>query len=98
MPVFENTSSAKGNSNLCSAVYNILLPELSNKQLMDIFLHFAKLAPKLTSKDCAKYKEIMNTSSMMLMAHMFQTGQCNITGAKSSPDINSKHVFMSEVA
>ena len=58
---------------------------------MVIFLHFATLAPKFTSKDRAKYKEIMHTSSMMLMAHMFKTGQqCNITGAKSSPDKNSK--------
>ena len=88
---FENTSSAKSNSNLCSAVFHILLPELSNDQLMVIFLHFATLAPKFTSKDRAKYKEIMHTSSMMLMAHMFKTGQqCNITGAKSSPDKNSK--------
>ena len=90
MQAFENTSSAKGNSNLCFTVYHILLPELSNKQLMEIFLHFTKLAPQFTSKDHANYKEIMNTSSMMLMAHMIQTGQCNITGVKSSPDTNSK--------
>ena len=87
---FENTPSAKSNSNICSTVFHILLPELSNEQLMEIFLHFAKLAPKFTSRDRAKYKEIMNTSSMMLMAHMFKTGQCNITGPKSSPDTNSK--------
>ena len=71
----------------------ILLPELNNRQLMVICLHFAKVAPKFTSKDRAKYKEIMNTSSMMLMAqHMFKTGQCNIStaGAKSSSDTNSK--------
>ena len=86
---FENTSSAKSDSNICSAVFHILLPELlSNDQLIEICLHFA---PKFTSKDRTKYKEIMYTSSTMLMAHMFKTGQCNITGAKSSPpDMNSK--------
>ena len=54
---------------------------------MEIFLHFTTLAPKFTSKDRAKFKEIMHTtSSMMLMSHILKTWP----GNKSSPDKNSK--------